>query len=258
MRSAVEVWSKAKRWDVFVKIILYVGFSFLILASQTHRALAEVELPSEELARESVVPKFENPVSVKNRNIVLTGKFEVGPYFGLNFSEPIENQTKFGVNLGYHLNEDHAIVLNYAQWISGLNTQYTSGLSSASSRAIDFTRAPALQNSAWFHWEPTLFYGKISITKLTVLNLHFYPIVGLGETTYSNKMYYGADVGGGFHFYFNKTWALRSDLKVQYSGKPNPFLTGFMKVGDPVPSPAQFGDEYVLSTIFDLGVIALF
>jgi outer membrane beta-barrel protein len=220
------------------------------------KVFAEVELPEEELARESVLPKFDNSASVRSRNVTNADKFELGGYLGFNFSEPIENQMKLGINFGYHWNENSAIMFNFAQWMSGLNSQYTSSLNSTFN--LDFSRAPALQNSMWLHYEMLLYYGKISLAKQTVMNFNLYPIFGGGMTTYSNKSYYGVDGGVGWKLFLNKAWALRFDLKLQYSGQPSPFLGGHMQPAQPVPAGSDFYDITTLSTIFDLGLVALF
>ncbi len=217
---------------------------------------AQVTLPEDELAKESVVPKFDNATTIKARNVVLSHKFEASVYYGWNFAEAIENQSKIGFNLGYHWDEFNALVLNYAQWTSGLNTQYTSSL--LSKYNLDYTRAPALQSSLWLNYEWTLYYGKISLAKQAVMNLSIYPIFGAGTTAYSNKSYYGVNAGIGAKFYFTPHWALQTDFKVQYSGEPSPYLSGYMQTSQPVPSKSQFADTYAVGTVLDVGLAAVF
>ncbi len=228
--------------------------SVLLFASV---GLAVVELPEEELARESVVPKFDRSVAVRNRHVSLSNQVELGAYVGWNFSEAIEGQSKFGLNLGYHFNETSSLGINYALWSNGLNTQYASALSEAP-YSLDFSRAPRLQSSLWANYEWNVFYGKISITKETVISLTFFPIVGLGLTEYTNKKYIGANLGMGSRFYFLPNLALRVDLKLQYSGQPSPFLAGYMKSSDPRPSLSRFQDVMMFGPIFDIGVAFLF
>jgi outer membrane beta-barrel protein len=225
----------------------------LILAQlQEARAAESMEIQQDELAQESVLPKFDRPDTVRRRNIVTEKKIELGGYYGWNILEPIENQSKIGFNLGYHLSEQSAVVLNYAQWMSGLNNQYTDGLSDANN--LDFTRAPKLKYSIYGHYEWKIFYGKISFTKQGVVNLSTYPIFGAGMTAYEHKNYFGVDAGIGQKFYFGKTVALRADFKLQYSQKPSPFLKGYMKKTDPIPQPGQFPEKWDLGTMLVIGV----
>lgn len=215
-----------------------------------------VELPQEELAQESVLPKFDRSESVKNRNVTTENRFEIGGYYGWNILEPIQNQSKFGLNLGYHFTERSAFVFNYAQWLGGLNSLYTDGLAEAP-KNLDFNRAPKIKYSAFGHYEWKIFYGKISLTKQGVLNLSTYPIIGAGMTGYENKAYPGFDFGIGQKFYFSKNFALRADFKLQYGQQPSPFLKGKMKKSDPVPAANEFQEKYSLGTILDIGVSIL-
>ena len=217
-------------------------------------AQEEVELPPEELSKESVSARFDNTVTVRSRNIRLAGKFETGAYFGWNFNEAIANQGQYGLNLGYHWSETSSLILNYSFLAPGLNTQYSSALNA---QGLDFTRAPAPQSAAWLNYEWDIFYGKISLTKQWVTNISIYPLGGLGMTTYSNKSYYGLDGGLGGKFYFNPTWAIRLDFKLQYSGQPSPFQANILKTL-PAPSPNAFNDQYSFGVILDVGLVAVF
>lgn len=225
-----------------------------------NKAYAEtIEFPEEELAQESVLPKFDRPDSVRRRNVATEGRVEIGGYYGWNILEPIYNQSKFGLNLGYHFSEMSAFMLNYAQWSSGLNATYTDGLQSpaVSADTLDFTRIPKLKYSLFGHYEWKIFYGKISVTKQGVVNLSTYPIIGAGVTAYEHKNYPGFDFGIGQKFYFGKNVALRADFKMQYGQKPSPFLREQLKSSKPRPSPGDFKDKYDLGTILDIGVSIL-
>lgn len=248
-------------WITFIALLMILAEPFEARAAET------IDFPEDELAQESVLPKFDRPDTVKKRNVSTENKFEFGGYYGWNILEPIQNQSKVGVNLGYHWSEESAFVINYAQWMSGLNTQYTDSLGE-SPNFLDFSRAPKLKYSVFGNYEWKIFYGKISFTKQGVVNLSTYPIFGLGMTAYEHKSYPGVDVGIGQKFYFGKSIALRADFKLQYSQKPSPFLKGYMKAppssgtagsnaGDNVPSPTDFKDKWDLGTILDVGVTFL-
>lgn len=240
--------------------IYFVLFLAISVFLESNQAFAEtVEFPQEELAQESVVPRFDRPDSVRRRNVVTEKRFEVGGYYGWNILEPIYNQSKFGLNIGYHFSEMSAFILNYAQWNSGLNTTYTDGLqsTSVSADALDFTRIPKLKYSIFGHYEWKIFYGKISVTKQGVVNLSTYPIFGAGFTAYEHKNYPGVDFGIGQKFYFGKNVALRADFKMQYGQKPSPFLREQLKTSKPRPTADQFSEKYDLGTILDIGVSIL-
>lgn len=216
-----------------------------------------LEIPEEELAKESVLPKFDRPDNVRHRNVVTDKKVEFGVYFGSNFTEPIYNQSKLGVNAGYHISEDAAIMFNFAKWTGGLNTQYVPSIEETGS--LDFSRVPVLEYSLWGNYELKSYYGKISLTKKGVMNLSLYPIMGLGLTKYVHKVYPGINGGVGQKFYFGNSMALRIDFKLQYQQGPNPFLEGgLQKSNTTKPDPSEFSDKWSLDTIFDLGLSFLF
>lgn len=219
-------------------------------------AQANIEVPEEELAKESVLPRFERGEAVKNRNITTAGKFEIGGYSGWNFTEPIYNQLKVGGNIGYHFDETHAFVINFAKWMDGRNSQYTDGLGN---QGLDFTRAPNIEMSLWGNYELKAYYGKMSLAKDWVTNLHLYPILGAGVTKYVHKVYPGVNAGLGMKFYFTKSIALRFDFKLQMQQGVNPFLGGgkMLKTTTPRPSPGDFQDKFNLGTVLDFGLSIL-
>lgn len=228
----------------FVMLIAPLTVAVTLFGTQ---ALAEeIIFPEEELAQESVYPKFDSKDVIKGRTVITDGKFELGLYGGANFNEPIYNQMKFGFNAGYHLSEDSALSLNYAQWMSGLNAQYTDQLKKTN--GLDFSRVPQLKYSMYGHYEWKMFYGKISLTKQGVMNLSLYPILGVGTTAYEGKNYLGVDVGLGQKYYFGKSFALRIDYKLQYSQGVNPFITGVNTA-----QPGDFPAKWSVNSIFDFG-----
>lgn len=243
-------------------LILHLITASAIISTCNTVCAEDVEFPDEELARETVLPKFDRVESVKNRNVVTDKRWEFGGFYGFNMTEPIYNQAKVGFNLGYHLTENSAVMINYSKWAGGKNKQYTDSLESSSAVStgspIDTGRAPALNYSLYANYELNAYYGKISLTKQAVTNMHLYPIIGMGMTSYSHKNYPGFNGGAGLKFYFGKSVALRSDFKLQYAQGPSPFIRGLKTSVQPPPTGSDFPDRWVLSTILDLGVSFLF
>lgn len=228
-------------------------FSMLLLSAPV--ALAQLDVPEEELAKESVLPRFERGEAVKNRLVTTAKRLEVGAYAGWNFTEPIYNQTKGGLNLGYHFDETHAFMINFVKWMDGRNTQYTDLLAK---QGLDFNRAPSLEMAIWGNYEMKAYYGKMSMTKYAVTNLHLYPILGVGISKYTHKVYPGVNAGLGMKFYFTNNVALRFDFKLQMAQGVNPFLGGGKLItSNPKPSPSDFGDKFYLGTILDAGISIL-
>lgn len=223
-----------------------------------------IQLPEEELAKESVYPKFDPPHSVKNRNIVTNDKTELGLYYGWNFTEPIYHQNKLGVNFGWHTDEFQAWMINFAKWFPGRNVQYTDTLKKF---GLDFNRTPDLEYSAYLLYVMKNYYGKMSITKQGTMNLSLFPVFGVGITKYVHKPYFGATGGLGTKFYFSKSIALHAELRFQFQQAPNPFLgskggapcsTPTVSDTCPKPEPSDFEDKWYLSNIMDVGLSFLF
>lgn len=191
----------------------------------------KMAFPEEELARESVLPKFDVPNSVRNRNIVVAGKFELGGFFGKITDEAVYNQNQFGFLGTYHLNEVHGVNLSYAILGSGVG-DYSKTLKN-STVGLDLSKTFGPKSVALVSYQLTAFYGKLSILKNLVVNTHIYGLAGVGSVMYDGYTALAFDFGLGQRFYFTKNFALRFDLKfVRYSG-PNPIY------GPPGKSPVQ-------------------
>jgi len=195
---------------LFVVLLLWVP----------HRGQAEkMAFPEEELARESVLPKFDVPNSVRNRNVEVAGRFELGGFLGAVTDEAIYNQSQMGVLGTYHLNEVHGLNLSFGILGSGVGT-YAKTLNS--SVQLDLSKTFGPKSAFLASYQLTAFYGKLSILKNLVVNTHIYGLAGLGTIMYDGMTSLAFDFGLGQRFYFTKNFALRFDLKfVRFSG-PNP------------------------------------
>lgn len=215
-----------------------------------------IELPQEELAKESVLPVFDRPVSVKNRNIVTEGRIDLNLFYGMALSEPIYNVSRFGLSGYYHTSEDHAFGLLFSQNSSGLS-QYANQLKDQFN--LDFGRAPRPESTLMGDWNLKMYYGKMSLTKNTVLNLSLYTTVGAGIVKYVHKSYPAIAPGLGQKFYLGKHFALRFDMRLFMHQAPIPFLDNALKPGtDPVPSFDRFEERLTFTTMLDAGLTYLF
>lgn len=238
-------------------ILLLVCFwSFGMMAQAADSDV--VELPQEELAKESVLPVFEHPISVKNRNIVTTNRFGLDLMYGQALSEPIYNVSRMSLSGYYNTSEDNAFGLVFIKNFPGVST-YANQLHSQF--GLDFSRAPAPTQTLLLDWEAKLFYGKMSLTKSVACNLTTYTSLEGGMAQFQNKSYPTIAPGIGQKFYFNKSLALKIDLHLFMGNAPIPFLNGALKDGtqsggkvDPTPSYADFQDRMTYTTVLDLGL----
>lgn len=201
---------------LIVGLIISLGGSF---------AFGEkMAFPEEELARESVLPKFDVPNSVRNRSVVVADRFELGGFLGATTNEAVYNQNQFGLIGTYHFSESHGIALSYTQMASGVGSYAKSLDSSVPADKGNFDLSKTFGPKSFFlvNYQNTVFYGKLSILKNLVFNTHIYGMIGAGTVMYDGLSSMALDVGLGQRFYFTKNFALRFDLKfVRFSG-PNP------------------------------------
>ena len=241
---------------IITTLISFSGFAFVLFSGSAFAAQV-IELPKEELAQESVLPVFDNPTSVKNRAVSTQGRFELGGFFGMALTEPIASVTKFGASGHYHTSEDHAFGLIFSKTSAGQST-YANQLNSQYS--LDFSRAPAPDYTLMADYNLKMFYGKMSLSKSTVLNLSMFATAALGTVKYVHKAYPAAAIGVGQKFYFDRQWALRFDLQLFGHQAPIPFLTGDPGILSSTTKPSynDFQERMTYTTNMDLGLSYLF
>lgn len=217
-----------------------------------------IRFDNEELSQETVLPKLGDVPVVMERHIQMARKIELSPGFGFNFTEPIYNPLKYHFGFGYHWSEVSGILLQYTKWATGKNSQYANQLE-GDGIGLKLDRIPAIDSSIFINYETRLFYGKMSLTKNTVVNVHFYPLFGLGTTKYIHKSYFGGNVGIGSKFYFSKNFALRADFYFQFIQGPNPFSPGEkLAFTDNQVVTADFKDKWNIGNHLDLSFSIFF
>lgn len=225
-----------------------------------------VELPTEELAQESVYPVFDKPVSVKNRNVTTAGRFELGGYYGNALTEPIFNVSKIGFAGYYHWSEEHAIGLFFESNMSGLS-KYGEQLkdvpgASGGNVKLDFTRAPAPETTLMVDYNFKAFYGKMSLSKSMVFNLSTFGSASAGFVKYQNKSYPGLAAGLGQKYYLGRKFSIRWDLRMFINNAPVPFYqaTGpyTLNPGGTAPPFDQFSERMTYTTNLDVGLAYMF
>ena len=240
--------------------ILMFGLSFQALAADS------VDVPRDELTQETVYPVFDNPVSVKNRNIQDSGVLDIGMFGGLAITEPIANTTKFGLDVNYHFNETHSFGVLWAKNSTGLSRD-AQGLKD--DFGLDFSRAPYPEYTLMGDYNYKAFYGKLSVTKDGVVNTSIYGSLAGGTVKYVHKAYPALAVGIGERFYFGHHFSLKVDLRLYAHQAPIPFKSPGLKDGskpngnpgnaaDPVPSYDSFDERLTYTTNLEIGLNYLF
>lgn len=220
------------------------------------------EIPGEELRSDVVLPKFDRFPMVMRPHVRFAERWEAGIFGAAQFTEPIFNPLRYGLELGYHFKESHSFHASIASWQSGLNSQYVPGIEAqggTGNQKYQMSRVPAPKMSYWGYYHFKAYYGKISLSKKDVMNLSLYTQFGLGMTQFAHKSYPGLSVGIGQRFYFTPQLAVKLEAKLQYLGMVDPFLGGGkLKEVNPVPSPSEFSDLYRFATLVEGGLLWLF
>lgn len=233
-----------------------------LLAFALHKtafAADQVALPTDELAKESVLPIFDKTVSVKNRRVITEKRIEAVGYYSYSMTEAIMNVSRVGASFYYNTSEEHAFGLSFAKNFSGISNyskQMANGIGNGNIK-LDFTRAPAPEMSGMFDYNAKLFYGKLSLAKDYVLNTILFASAAVSMTKYPHKTYPGVAIGIGQKFYFTDRLALRFDMRFHADQAPNPIIGG-VNVNEPVPSYSEFTDHTAFSTTLDAGLSFLF
>lgn len=249
-------------FQVSVKILLIFA---VVSFSCTAKDL--IQLPVEELAKESVTPIFERNDSVRNRNIVTEKRWEGNLFYGWALTEPIANVSKLGLSGYYHTTEDNAYGLIFSKNFSGVS-QYAKQLKDQYS--LDFTRAPMPESGLFLDYNWKAFYGKFSLSKHVVTNFHFFGSLAAGVTKYPHKTFPGVAIGLGQKFYIGKNSSFRFDFRVFANQAPIPFLkcepgkyegvknSTTDSCNEPPPSYSDFKERITFSSVIDLGYSFLF
>lgn len=225
-------------------------------------AAETIEFPEEELARESVVPVFENSRSVLNRNILTEGRFEMGGGAGLSLNDAFYNPMNFAITASYHFDEMHAVNFNGTFWMDGLSTygkqlERGEGLNGAN---FDASYAPHPSSMYLANYQFTAFYGKISLSKQTVMNLTLHGLAGLGMIQMDGVSPITANFGFGQRFYFTKRLAFRMDLSLLVYQGPDATSVDLDEINappPPAPPASAFDDSLQFQTLLQAYLVFL-
>jgi outer membrane beta-barrel protein len=238
-------------------VILAVFLVFF--KAQSSIAAEVVEIPQEELARESVLPIFDKSTAVKNRNIVTAKKVDAGLFYGYAMTEAIANVSKLGLSIYYNIDDVHALGLLYTNNSTG-TSDYAKQIEQQFN--LDFNRAPMPKNIVLADYNFNAFYGKLSLAKSVVFNTMIFGSGSAGLIQYDHKSFPALAIGVGQKFFFNRHFALRLDLRIYANQAPIPFLKDKLKNplpgGVSAPTYNDFQERLTFTTNLDIGVSYLF
>lgn len=199
--------------------------SVLTFSSHARSEVEVIQLPDEELENETVLPKFDNKAVVLNRAVTLKGKIEIGGGVGFNLTEALYNNLNVNVNLTYNFSELHALNLSGFMIFDGLSNtgrDLKSGKGLVAGDSFDASRAPHPEKIYLLNYQINAYYGKISLTKNTVMNLHLFGTVGAGMIDFGDATKPGINFGFGQKIYLTENSGLRLDFRFIFFQGPEP------------------------------------
>lgn len=217
----------------------------LVLFFSIESQAVKIQFPEEELATESVLPKFDNPEPVKNRNVVTKGRFEITGMLGWTLNDVFVDPLTLGAIVTYHLTEIHGLQFYYNKF-SAKENDYPGQIQQETGATIE---PPTPESTMLLAYQITPYYGKLSTTNQGVTNMSFYGTLGGGTYTIEGDSGLALSAGLGSKIYFTKRVSLRADYRwFFFDGK------------DPIgkKNGVDYGNRQQLNSILTLGAGFLF
>ena len=249
------------------KIVISILYStFLFSTAQSFAQTKTIELPKEELARDTALPVFDVTKVVRNRFVRTKGRFELAGGVGFNMTEALYNEISFGVGVGYNFTETHAANLFgffFQDGLSGNGRALQSGEGNLNGSIIfDAELAPHPENAILADYQFTAWYGKVSVTKKAVMNLSLYGLLGVNSVNFGDSSSVGIHLGFGQKFYMGRHFAFRYDMRALMYKGPNP-ADDKLNPGSPLSSgdkrtSDEVGEITYFPIIFNVGLAFVF
>ncbi len=234
---------------------------FLLCSSLPLIAFANtIEVPEDELTRESVLPVFEKSDVVLNRSVTLGRKFELGAGLGFALNEPFYNPMNFQALGTYYFSDLHGVHVVGSFFMDGLSSygeqlKRGEGLGGPAN-GFDPSKAPSPKYMVLGNYQLNVFYGKISLSKQTVMNLTLFGVAGVGVFNFEDVNAVAFNFGFGQNFYISKNFALRMDFRGLIFDGPDPTSKSLRPVDNPSSGSFKkrlyFNTQAALSAVFQL------
>jgi outer membrane beta-barrel protein len=199
-----------------------LGLALCLMVGFVNSAEAKkIRLSEDELSQEAVMPVFDEKLVIKNRRVTHAKKIELGLYGGNVMSEAIYDPLTFGGSLAYHFDNTHGFFLAVGMYQDKLSSNgkrlksgdvIPVGPIGGPKKYFDASRAPHKEFMVAGHYQYTAYYGKVSLTKESVMNLSLYGLLGAGAYLMDGDVAPLINMGVGQRFYFTKNIAFRLDL----------------------------------------------
>lgn len=224
-----------------------------LLAGDMARA-DEMQFSEEELPREAVMPRLDTPKAVLNRKLSYDKKWSADLTYGWLLDEPFYNNNYIGVQAAYGWNESSGAGLKILSFGSGLSDYSRQFQSSVPSNPPNFAQAKGPGSGFIAFYERRMMYGKLSVTKFTVIPaLITWGIEG-GMLSYGSKQLPLLGGGLGNRFFLTKHFGVQLGMHAYMRQLVDPLSQKL----NTTQAEGNFKTSTKLSTALDLSVSYLF
>ncbi|MDX9731251.1 MAG: outer membrane beta-barrel domain-containing protein [Bdellovibrionales bacterium] len=231
----------------------------MLISGRVHAEV--IQFPTEELATESVLPVFDQPTSVRNRVVSLSRRIEIGALMGYALTEPFYSPFQFGGTLSYHIDEKHGINIFGSSFMEGLSSEakQLNPIPNSGPPPVyaNLQYGPAPKSLLIGSYQYSAYYGKLSLTKDYVMNLHLYGLLGIGMIGLGDASKPVLAVGIGQKFHFSPSIAFRFDLRLLGYQGPDPTSIRLDNKNSVQPSSA-FYEKVFIEGLLNVGLSFMF
>lgn len=235
--------------------IFFAALACVLILGSNSKALAAAPLTIEEedLPAESVVPRLDSNMAVKNRLVPLDGRLEIGGSYGDIIDEMFYDSTLLGFQAFYHVTDDTAWGLRYLNRSTGLGTY---GEQFTSQSGTDFSKSPAPGAiiAGIYRW--SFLYGKMSFSKDLVFPTIFSleGDVGINKIGTQNLPY--TAIGVSHKLMMKRHFGLSLSYRWLLYQTINPVSSNIRPGSN--PSESDFSKKLQISQTIDIGMSWLF
>lgn len=224
-------------------------------APETPVVAQEVQIDEKELPGESVVPRTDITTAVLNKKVSQGGRFMIDFGLGNVLDEPLMNANYYLVRASYFSSDEISYGLG-ARTRFGGQTTYSQQLYEGSAQ-LDFNRAPAPTQSVFLSLGYHFYYGKISLSKNSIMTATTKLDTDLGMQKFgsSQKPFIQAAVTQSF--FLNTHLALGLSYGISLAQVYDPTSVNIRST-QPVPAESDFSQKIRLNQYLSLNLSTLF
>ncbi len=174
-----------------------------IASSMSYAQLTENDaFTAGDLSKEVVYPKVDYPEMVLNKKLTFTDRWDVSLDKISVTDEVFYNNNLYGMKLGYYIDEFRSFGGSYQVRQSG----YNSYAGEFEAKGLDFAIAPKHESNLIGYFRHVYYYGKISISRDSIIPMTVSGRYSLGMAKYDTKSLPLANYSFGWQIYLQSRY----------------------------------------------------